>query len=183
MSRKSPRATQCDGQAGDWPRRLRKNRSRYGAHSFQRSEQKPGRVEVALLQLTQKRRACTGGASFSHDLSAPARLRLRHGDRRIGIGPQVFPGERLWMIRMRVQRRQERRTVRHDPDSRVPMPVDTPLMALGQPEKALQLQVVARQVGIVASGKQAGREGYHCPGHGGMQGIAACPEPSGEGLE
>jgi len=69
------------------------------------------------------------------------------------------------MPTVRVERREEGRTVVHDPDTSVGMAVDAALVSLGKPEPPLQVQVVLGKGLVVTVHEQPGLEALHQAGH------------------
>src|SRR5512135_617359 len=52
----------------------------------------------------------------------------------------------------------------HDPNARVAMPVDPPLVALGQAEPPFQIEIVSDRRQLGAADEQARQEAQHDPG-------------------
>lgn len=81
------------------------------------------------------------------------------------IGAQFLLRERVRMMPMRVQGQQQGGPFLHDADARVSAAVNAPLMPFGQPKPALQIQVVARQIGPPTAREQPGLETPHDAPH------------------
>ena len=84
---------------------------------------------------------------------------------------------------MSVQGGQEGRTLLHNAHARVAMPMDSPLVPLGQPEETFQVQIVPRKVRVIAADKQPRREGGHGLSHALQRGIGATAKTSGQRVE
>ncbi len=66
---------------------------------------------------------------------------------------------------MSVQRMHHRRPFLDDPNSRVAVAVDPPLMPLGHAKPPLQIQVVLHRRQVVPAREKAGAEALHQIGH------------------
>ena len=84
---------------------------------------------------------------------------------------------------MGVQRVHHRRPFLNDPNPRVAMTVDPPLVTLGQAEPALEIEIVADLLERGLADKEAREETDHDPGHLFVNRITGAPEASGQLLE
>ena len=84
---------------------------------------------------------------------------------------------------MSVQRVHHRRSFLDNPNPRVAMAVDPPLVALGQAEPPLQIEIVAESLEDRLADKQARDETEHDPGHLLVNRITGVLEARGQRLE
>ena len=82
---------------------------------------------------------------------------LRLGKRHPRIRKELFYRERLRVAEMGVQCRHKRGALLDDPHACMTVPVNPAFMSFGAAEEAFQVEVVVRQVWIVATDKQARR--------------------------
>ena len=87
------------------------------------------------------------------------------------------------VVRVRVQGRQQRRPVLHQPHADMMMTMNPTLVALGQAEPPLQIEIVNRQIRVITPDEQPRCETPHHPGHLLPHPIIAPLEPLAEGLE
>ena len=69
------------------------------------------------------------------------------------------------VVRVRVQRQQYRRPFLHQPHADVTMSMNPTLVALGQAEPPLQIEIVPRQSRVISPDEQPRGETPHHPGH------------------
>src|SRR4051794_12521960 len=69
------------------------------------------------------------------------------------------------MRRVRVQGKHQRRSVQDQPDPRVAMTVDPPLVTLGQAKPPLQIEIIPDRFILLLADEQAGEEAEHHRGH------------------
>lgn len=81
------------------------------------------------------------------------------------IGAKFLLRERVRMMPMRVQGQQHGCPFLHYSDARVSSSVNSTLMPFGQTKPALQIQVVARQIGPTTAREQPGLETRHHAPH------------------
>src|SRR4051812_12038992 len=142
-------------------------------------EQRPGRrltaVEVALFQRCQQDGPLLLRARLTHDLPPLDRLLLV--GRRLGraVAQQLLRREGP-ALPVRVQHRHQRRPLLYQTHPRMPAPVYPPLVALGQAEPALQVEVVQRQPLQTTSREHPHRERRHDHRHLHPHRVAARPQ-------
>jgi hypothetical protein len=139
--------------------------------------------EISTLEIGKQEAASLLRSGFAHHLAPVDRLPLTPRSLRPPIGPQVLDLERLMMIRVRVQGRQQRRPVLHQPHADVTMTMNPTLVALGQAEPPLQIEIVPRQSRVITPDEQPRCETPHHPGHLLSYPISARVEPLAKGLE
>jgi len=147
---------------------------------------KPGtlrRVQVARLQFGQQNTALLGRTSPTHDLAPMDSLVLTGRRACVGVGLQIRREERFGMFAVSIQGQQERGSLLHDPDARVGMPVDAPLVTLGFSEEALQIQIVLRKVQEISPGEQARGKTFQDAGHVLTERIGIYREPDPDLIE
>jgi hypothetical protein len=66
---------------------------------------------------------------------------------------------------VRIQRMHQRLSLLNNPNARVAMPVNPTLVALGQAEPPLQIEIVANRRKIGSASEQAGQKAQHHLGH------------------
>ena len=71
----------------------------------------------------------------------------------------------------------------HDPNARVAMPVDPPLVALGQAEPPFQIEIVSDRRQLGAADEQARQEAQHDPGEVLVDRILLALETTGQRLK
>ena len=80
----------------------------------------------------------------------------------MAIEYQILDGQRPGVVQVSVESQQERGAFLHDPHAGMAMPVNASLVALGLLEPTLQVEVVPRQVGVIAADKEARlKAGHH----------------------
>ncbi len=89
------------------------------------------------------------------------RLTLTPGRWGAAIRQQIGDLEGIGMGPVSIQCQQQGRPLLHNPDTRVPVAVDPPLVTLGPAEPALQLQVVLRQFRFITADEQPTLEARH----------------------
>src|SRR6478609_3069376 len=77
----------------------------------------------------------------------------------------------------------QRRPFLNDPDPRVAVTVDSPLVTLGQAEPPLQIEIVPDRLELPFAHEQPGEEADHHPGHRRMDRIRTLLEPIDQLLE
>jgi hypothetical protein len=82
-----------------------------------------------------------------------------------------------------VEGEEERRPLVDEAYACMGVAVDTALVTLGEPEPALEVQVVAGEVAATAVHEQAGSEALHHAGHVVVEGRGRCPIPEGDLIE
>lgn len=87
------------------------------------------------------------------------------------------------MATMSVEGDEERRPLVDEAYARMGMAVDAALVRLGEPEPALEVQVVAGEVAATAVHEQPGSEALHHAGHVVVEGRRRCPIPEGDLVE
>ena len=87
------------------------------------------------------------------------------------------------MATMSVEGDEERRPLVDEAYARMGMAVDAALVCLGEPEPALEVQVVAGEVAATAVYEQPGSEALHHAGHVVVEGRRRCPIPEGDLVE
>lgn len=123
------------------------------------------RLSVASLKLGEQHGALPGRAGQTHDPSSPFALALARGRSGVKPGREFLLGEGVRVSPVGVEHGQQRRPAMDDSDSGVGVTVDVALVAFGETERPLQIQVVHGQVGLVAAREQAGAERGHRSGH------------------
>ena len=88
------------------------------------------------------------------------------------VRQQVVDAEQFGVGVVGVQRVHQSRPFLDNPHSRMAMAVDPTLMPLGQPEPALQIEIVVDLIEGVTAGKEAGAEALHQPSHLGVDRVA-----------
>src|SRR3954468_7299682 len=96
---------------------------------------------------------------------------------------QILATERPRMLLVRVQHQHQRRPFLHDPHPRVAMSVDPTLMALRQPEPALELEIVQDLGDVVSTGEQAATKCDHQSYHMVMDRIGSLLESASQLLK
>ena len=109
---------------------------------------------------------------FWHDLAAVDGLVLTDGSCSVAEGQEVVGTEGVRTILVCVQNRNQRRSFLNDANASVAVAVDASLVTFGQAEPTLQVEVVVRQVRLVAAHKQAGQKAAHQLGHVLADGIS-----------
>ena len=80
----------------------------------------------------------------------------------MAIDYQILDGQQPGVVQVGVEGQQQRGAFQHNPHAGVTMPVNASLVALGLLEPALQVEVVLRQVGVIAADKEARlKAGHH----------------------
>jgi hypothetical protein len=101
------------------------------------------------------------GSCFPHDLAAVERLFLARWLSGCAIRRQIVRCERPGMRRVRIQRGDHRRPFLNDPNPRVAMTVDPPLVTLGQPKPSFQIEIVLDLFKLARADEKAGDEAQH----------------------
>jgi hypothetical protein len=78
---------------------------------------------------------------------------------------------------MCIQYEHKRRPFLDDPDPRMAMAVNSPLVAFGQAEKPFEIEIVSKFTKLVAAGKETNAESSHQPRHMLMNPIGGPFEP------
>jgi hypothetical protein len=99
------------------------------------------------------------------------------------IRQQVVDAEQVGVRLVGVQRRQQSRTLLHDPHPGMTMAMDPAFVALGQAEAPFQIEIVLREIRVIATDKQPGLETRHHCAHMLAHRVAAPLEPSLKRLE
>jgi hypothetical protein len=81
----------------------------------------------------------------------------------IGIWPEVSLGERLRVLAVSVERQKKRGPLLDDAHAGMSMSVNVPRVSFGLSKPTFQIEVVLRQVQLIASREQARRETVHQP--------------------
>jgi hypothetical protein len=87
------------------------------------------------------------------------------------------------MATVGVEGDEERRPLVDEAYACMGMAVDAALVPLGEPEPALEVQVVAWEVAATAVHEQPGSEALHHAGHVVVEGRGRCPIPEGDLVE
>ena len=99
-----------------------------------------------------------------HDLAACDGLLLAHRHAGMTIGLKVSNRKRAIMVKMRVQRQHQRRTLSHDPHACVASSMESTLVAFGTLEPTLQIHIVCRHISQLAPDKQPWLKTVHYGG-------------------
>jgi hypothetical protein len=101
------------------------------------------------------------GSCFPHNLATVQRLFLARRLSGCAIRRQIVRCELSGMRRVRIQGVDHRRSFLNESNSRVAMTVDPPLVTLGQPKPAFQIEIVLDLFKLARAHEQAGEEADH----------------------
>jgi hypothetical protein len=124
-----------------------------------------------------------GGTCVAHDPLAAQGRALGFWDGGAHIGVQFRLGEEVRVLEVGVERQEEGRALMDEAHARMAVPMDAPLMALGRAEESFEVQIIPREVGVVAADKEAGSEGRHGLRQRAVRGFRASLPAAPEGLE
>lgn len=95
----------------------------------------------------------------------------------MAIGPYIRSGERLGVGQVCIEGQQQRGAFLDKTNPGVPVAVNAALVSFGLSEPPLEVEVVLRQVALLASNKQPRRKTCHHAAHVLLHGISALLEP------
>jgi len=102
---------------------------------------------------------------FPHDLTSVQRFSLAGWFSGCAIRQQVVGGKWLGMRQVRIQCENQRWPVLDDSNPRVAMTVNSPLVAFGQAEPPLEIEIVLDLFELSLAHEKAGQEADHQRGH------------------
>ncbi len=118
--------------------------------------------------------AFLSGSRFTHDLATFDSLLLARRYTAMTVGLKVIDGKRAIMMHMRIKRQHQRRTVLHEPHTRVATAMDPAFVAFGTFEPTFQIHIVYRQLGRRATHTQPRLKTAHHLGKLLVNGVSAC---------
>ena len=120
---------------------------------------------MAPFQFGQEDWSLLLGSCLPHDLAAVQRLTLARRFSGRAIRQQILHSEPSRVRDVCVQRMHHRRPFLNDPNPRMAVTVESPLVALGQAEPPLQIEIVADLLERGLADKKTRDETDHDPGH------------------
>src|SRR5436305_6848857 len=141
--------------------------AREGGVCFQRpdTELTIPRFAVASFKFGQENRSLLLRSCFPHDPAPVQGLTLAGWLSGRAIREQVLCGEWPGMRGVCVECEDKCRPLLYDPDPRMAAPVNPPLVALGQAEPALEIEVVLDLLELARGDEEPGQEAGHQRGH------------------
>src|SRR3954470_9459207 len=118
-----------------------------------------------MFQFGQEERSFLLGSGSPHDLATPNRLTLAEWESGHTIWQQIICSEWSRVRRVCVQCGNQCRPVLHDADARVTMPMNPPLMTLGEAKPAFEIEIVPDLLELALTDEEAGQEADHDRGH------------------
>jgi hypothetical protein len=94
----------------------------------------------------------------------------------VAVGPDIRSDERLWVCQVRIEGQQQRGAFLDKANPGVPVAVNATLVSFGVSEPPFEVEVVLRQVTLLASHKQPRRKARHHAAHVLPHGISALLE-------
>src|SRR3954468_232818 len=149
----------------------RSARCRRQAHQGIKYQQRPDteltipRFAVASFKFGQENRSLLLRSCFPHDPAPVQGLTLAGWLSGRAIREQVLCGEWPGMRGVCVECEDKCRPLLYDPDPRMAAPVNPPLVALGQAEPALEIEVVLDLLELARGDEEPGQEAGHQRGH------------------